>query len=183
MNGDAHAQEKLRQVRRFGKEKGKEKELSAKWKRYREKTSTLHQVLEGLSFRADAGWTNTDGDRTVASGVEIDLDETQFVGGFNIGFFGRPIARDVALRVSDGLADEYAGWAARGKTRRYGWDSFKMWGLVDAFKLDFYGGWGSVVNDPQGDDNSTTDTRGRYTVRLRWEIPLTPSQESPNPFD
>ena len=53
-------------------------------------------------------------------------------------------------------------------------------GVIRAKGFDLNGGWGTVINDPQGDDNSTTDKRGVYRVGLSWEIPLSASK---NPFD
>ncbi len=159
----------------------KAKELLGDWNEYDsggKLDKAVRFVREGAKLQARAALTNNDGDQTSASGARIDLDKTIFDGGFDIGYFKRPIARDIWLRVSPERREKYARWK-KGSGKR-DWENFANWAVIDAIKLDLNGGWGTVINDPQGDDNSTTDKRGVYRVGLSWEIPLS---ESNNPFD
>jgi hypothetical protein len=142
-------------------------------------------VFEDMQLRARAGVTNNDGDNDLASGVTKDLDSTTTDLGLEVGYYGRPILRDIVLRNSDGALRNYVVWKSNRRKRlnedwqKEDWINLM---LIDAVKLDLTVGYGRVIEDPQGEDNGETKTKGTYTARLRWELPLD-FYAPKNPFD
>jgi hypothetical protein len=160
-------------------QRAKALDLMREYRKYRAKERGS-LLTENLWFKGRGGWANADGDRNNANGVQMDLDGTEFDAGLDLGYYKRPLLRDILMRASDRPLGGYASWVASKRPRTP--DKLLYWGLVDAIKVDFYGGYGRVVKDPHGSDNSGTDSKGTFNAKLLWEIPLHNFVEK-NPFD
>lgn len=154
-------------------------ELAQEYTVYVNKQSPWEPWVEGFKIKGRSGWTNHDGNRDVADGTRSDLDRTVFDYGIDFGYYGRKVVRDIVLRQSEEHRVGYAVWKAGKENSR---DNILYWGLIDAIKLDLRMGYGTTIDDTPGDNNSRTDTKGVYTAKLSWEIPLD-RFSGKNPFD
>lgn len=138
-------------------------------------------LLGSLKVSADGTYTNVDEWKSgpgLGSSAATEIDQDTFIYGVEVGFSGKPLARDIYLLIDHWSADpdpggkfphldQYRRW---GKTTKG--DSWKRWALLDAFT--FTGGvrFGTVFDDPSGEGNSTTSQKGSYSVSVTYALPL-----------
>lgn len=141
----------------------------------------LSFLLGSLKLSADGTYTNIDqwkGGPGLGPSAATEIDKDTFLYGAQIGWSAKPFLRDIYLLLDHWSGDggtgakfsrleQYREW---GKTR--GGDSWKRWALLDAFTMTAGVRFGSVVDDPSGDGNSTTSQEGSYSVGVAYALPL-----------
>lgn len=141
----------------------------------------LSFLLGSLKLSADGTYTNVDqwkGGPGLAPSAATEIDKDTFLYGAQLGWSSKPFLRDIYL-LSDhwnenegahskfARLERYRAWGKKG-----GGDSWKRWAFLDALTVTAGVRFGSVVDDPSGDGNSTTSQEGTYSVGLAYSLPL-----------
>jgi hypothetical protein len=124
----------------------------------------LSLVAGSSKVALDGAYTNNAGSRTgPAIDVGVELDD-RFVGNARLGWYDKPILRDAYLLGPGASLTRLEEYRSR--------KDFLKWGLLDAVKLSANCGYGSLVNDPEGDNNFTVDDGFVFDVRLTYAVSL-----------
>jgi hypothetical protein len=120
--------------------------------------------LRSFKLAADVAFTNNGGTRSgPLIAVPAGIDD-QFVGNGKLGWYGKPILRDLYLLAPGTTLDRLAAYRAR--------RDLVKWGLLEAVKVNVNGGYGSIIKDPEGGDNFTIDEGFVFTAGIAYELPL-----------
>ena len=145
--------------------------------------------LGDLEFRANAGYTETVGssrlrprislpdrrpgkyrDRSDSSDNRARLDHRKEAYGVEVGWFGKPVLRDVSFLFFQKKIKEHRDAVEKAKKNGKGnLDSL----FFDAVKLDLSFGYGrSIVDNLAGQQTLATYNKTFFTVAVHYSIPL-----------
>lgn len=128
--------------------------------------SRWQALLAGMEFRLAGAFSDNEGrvGGPGATSIPLKFDEEELTADAKVGWFGKPVLRDLyLLRGGDEAAERYLLDWKKDRIR---------WALLDAFKVDGWFGYGSQLENPEGNDNSQVRSGHNFYLGFSYKLPL-----------
>ncbi len=120
-------------------------------------------LLGSLKLSANFGKTNTSGFLAEENAVaQLRLRSSESVWAVKLGYFDKPVLRDIFLTGGQEKLDEY---------RKRKKDAFR-WAWLDAVKLNMQFGFGKTIEENAVTDNFKTEEKTIYYIGISYQLPL-----------